>query len=294
MKKNQIKKKFTTLTSVMLVVLILYAVSLLGLLAWGMASSLKTDLDFVDNPYKLPSKWMFSNYPEVFKYFYVTSKATGETVYIWQLLFNTLYIAITQSLASTIVPFVTAYACARFPNKISKILCSTVLVVMIVPVVGNTASTIDMQMAVGIYDNIWLHWIAVAHFLGMYFLVFYGVFNSFPASYIEAAKIDGASNFRIMVEISFPLAINTAATVFLLNFIVYWNDYQMPLLYLPSYPTIANAYFTIIRVTPPDISINTFPHKLASTTVILFPILTIFLIFQKRLMGNLTLGGVKG
>lgn len=65
-------------------------------------------------------------------------------------------------------------------------------------------------------------------------------------------------------------------------------------MYLPSYPTIANAFFIIVKVTAPDASIDTFPHKLASTMILVVPILTIFLIFQKRLMGNLTLGGVKG
>lgn len=292
--KNNIEKKLTPLTIIMLILLICYTFSLFVLLGWGILSSLKTEFEFVDFPYQLPKTWKFENYTQVFKYFYVTSKATGESVYLPQLLFNTLYIAISQALAATIVPMVTAYACARFQYKLSNLLCSIVLITMAVPIVGNQASTISMQMALGIYDNIWIHWIANAHFLGMYFLVFHGMFKSIPSSYSEAAKIDGASNFRVMSQVIFPLALTTAGTVFLLNFIGYWNDYQNPLLYLPSYPTIANAFFTIIKVTAPDVTIDTFPHKLASTSIILLPILVIFLLFQKKLMGNLTLGGVKG
>lgn len=292
-KKSKLKKTYTPLVIVMLIILIIYTISLLGLLAWGGMSSFKGFIDFEDHPYQLPMVWKFSNYPEVFNGFYITNKS-GKVVYLSEMFFNTFFIACSQALASTIVPLITAYACARFQNKFSGVLRSTVLITMIVPIVGNTASTIDMQMMLGIYDNIWFHWIAVAHFLGMYFLVFYGVIKSFPISYVEAAKIDGASNLRVMLQISFPLVFNTAATIFLLNFISYWNDYQGPLMYLPSYPTIANAFFIIVKVTAPDASIDTFPHKLASTMILVVPILTIFLIFQKRLMGNLTLGGVKG
>lgn len=290
---KNIRKKFTPLVIIMLIVLIVYTLSLFGLLAWSGMSSFKTRTDFRDFPYSFPELWRWQNYPEVFKHYYV-SDAAGNSVGLVEMLLNTLVVTITQAAAATVVPLVTAYICARFRFKFSGFLRSIVLITMIVPIVGNTTSSIDMQMTVGIYDNLWFQWIAVAHFLGMYYLVFYGIFRGMSDSYVEAAKIDGASNFRVMIQISFPLVMNTVWTVFLLNFIGYWNDYQGPLIYLPSYPTIATGFFTVVKITAPDPLIDTWPHKFASTTIILAPILTLFLIFQKRLMGSLTLGGVKG
>ena len=96
------------------------------------------------------------------------------------------------------------------------------------------------------------------NFLGIYFLVFYSILKSLPKTFTEAAKIDGAHNFTIMLKIIFPLTITTFATILLLNFIAYWNDYQVPLIYLPSYPTIALGLFrmgtssdnTLVDLTP--------------------------------------------
>lgn len=96
----------------------------------------------------------------------------------------------------------------------------------------------------------------------------------------------------VLLRIALPLVRNTFFTVFLIYFIQYWNDYQTPLIYLPSYPTIAQGMYTV-SVTPTQ-EMSYVPMRLAAAILMLVPILVIFLIFQKRLLGNLTVGGIKG
>ena len=130
-----------------------------------------------------------------------------------------------------------------------------------------------------------------SHFLGMYFLVYQGVFRGIHQSVTEAAKIDGAGNMRIFLRIILPLAKTTFFLVFLLQFIAFWNDYQTPLLYLPNHPTIAQGLYYFNFSTSNEFS--TVPAKIAGAMFVLIPILIVFMIFKNKLMGNLTLGGDK-
>jgi ABC-type glycerol-3-phosphate transport system permease component len=130
------------------------------------------------------------------------------------------------------------------------------------------------------------------NFLGMYYLVFFAMFKSVPKEFDEAAKIDGAGDFTIMLKIVLPTIVPTLLTVTLLTFIGFWNDYQIPLIYLPHYPTISQGLQRMINTNLNDLS--TVPMRMTASMIVLIPIFTIFVIFQKSLMGNVTIGGVKG
>ena len=131
-----------------------------------------------------------------------------------------------------------------------------------------------------------------ANFLGMYFLVFYGIFKSLPMAYFEAAKIDGAGNFRILFRIALPLVRSLFFTVMLINFITFWNDYQTPLIFMPSHPTVALGMFHM--ATTAENTLATIPMRMAGAMLLLIPILIVFLFTHKRLLGILTVGGIKG
>ena len=149
-----------------------------------------------------------------------------------------------------------------------------------------------MARMLGIYDHIWGVWIMRANFLGMYFLVFHEMFKALPASYSEAATIDGANDWQILWKIGLPLAKNTFFTILLLNFVTLWNDYQISMVYLPNHPVLAERLHWLQN------SSDGLGHhhsiKMAGTFILMIPVMTLFLCFHKRLMGNLTIGGVKG
>ncbi len=304
MNDNKIKKgrsvtenRQNILTAIMLAFLILYAVSLLGVIAWGIMTAFKGPIDFMDNPYKFPQKFV-NNIKTVFQEFRLENTVTADglssrTVELPQMYLYSVLYALGSAFAATVVPCVTAYACARFQFRFSKVIYTTVIVAMIIPTVGNLPSELQMVVSFGLYNKIYGLWLLKANFLGMYFLVFYGVFKTFPASFTEAAKIDGANNLTIMLKIAFPLVLNVMSTVLLINFINFWNDYQTPLLYMPAYPTVAYGLFQL-NMGAVRGKIANVPAKLAASLLVVIPTLILFVAFQGRLLGSLTVGGVKG
>ena len=135
-----------------------------------------------------------------------------------------------------------------------------------------------------------------ANFLGLYFLVFYDVCKALPTSFSEAAKIDGANNFQIFFQIALPLLKNTFLTILLIRFVFFWNDYQTPMVFMPSYPTIAIGLNTIMNTNadPLHFDHTPIPSRMAAVVMTALPVCVLFAIFQQRLLGNLTVGGVKG
>ena len=125
----------------------------------------------------------------------------------------------------------------------------------------------------------------------MYFLVFYSFFVGLSDSYVEAAEIDGASQFRVMLSVIIPLAKTMISACFIMFFVQTWNDYSTPLMYLPTHPTLAyGIYFNTVLG---DTTLNRVPIRLASLMFLAIPSLIFFILFRERLMGNISMGGVK-
>lgn len=274
-------------------VLGVYVLSLFWMLGWGLITSLKDDIYFLRHVIGLPDKWMWSNYIRAFNSFLVnvTTSSGIRTVYLEEMFLNSVLYALGCAIASTTCACVMAYLSARFAYKFSKVTYTVVVVAMIVPIVGSLPSEIQMVTSLGLFGTFWGVWLLKANFLGMYFLVFYAVFKGVPKDFSEAAKIDGAGNFTLMVRIMFPLVASTYFTVLLLNFITFWNDYQIPLIYIRTRPTVAYGLF-LFNLAGGG-SVNTTPMKLAGSFLVMLPILIVFLVFQKRLMGNIHMGGLK-
>lgn len=293
-KNGAIKEGFSPLTIVMAVILGLYCLVLAIWLVWALLTSFKNPNDFLGNKYGLPNPWYFDNFAYVIYEYKVEKLIDGVSTVIstGDMILNSVLYSVGSAFVATLVPCITAYLCARYKYKFSKIIYSVVLVCMVIPIVGSQASELQIVIKMGIYDHMFGMWILKSGFLGLYFLVFHEVFLSIPNAYGEAAEIDGASDFCIMTKISLPLAKNTFFTVLLIMFVTYWNDFQTPMLYLPTHPTISEALYWI-----KSSSFNYFakmPVKMAAPMMFLIPVLVIFLCFHKRLLGNLTVGGVKG
>lgn len=333
LKKTKVKEKkgsFTPLMWVLLALLVVYCLSLFYLLAWTVVTSFKVNQDVyeldrygfllryndyynswgTDRDVDLLKRVAFDkarNEGALFLYTFrrmiqdfkiSTDPMPGQPttdVGILAMYGYTLLYAGGCALTATVVPCITAYACARFNFKFSRFLHTLVIVVMMIPIVGSLPSEIEMARNLKLLNTMWGLWIMKANFLGLYFLVFYDIFKALPVSFSEAAEMDGASNLLIFLKIALPLVKNTFLTVLLIKFITFWNDYQSTKIFLPSFPTIANGLHTVMNENAREGSIHTeIPARMAMVVLTATPITTLFIIFQKRLLGNLTMGGVKG
>lgn len=291
--KSATRPRFSPLTVAMLVILLIYAVSLFTLLAWGVLTAFKSQEEFRLSTFGFPKEWVW-NFSYVFEQFFLPVVSESGTTYVglpMMFLYSILY-ALGCAFFNTLVPCLTSYVCARYRFRFLKMFHTIVIIVMVVPIVGSLPSEIQMAQRFGLYDQIWGLWIMKANFLGMYFLVFYAMFKALPQAYTEAAKIDGAGNFSVMVRIALPLVRNTFLTVMLINFITFWNDYQTPLIFLRSYPTVAYGVYSLANTNVNGMSYV--PYRITAAVLMLVPTIILFLCFQKRLLGNLTIGGIKG
>ncbi|MBR5191796.1 MAG: carbohydrate ABC transporter permease [Clostridia bacterium] len=272
-------------------ILALYVVIMIFCLIWGFRVSFTpVDPDFSNNPFAFGSRFTLDNWIDTFTKFCIL--VNNRNVYFEELILNSLIYSIGCTLVHTTVVMLVAYLVAKYPCWLSSVLYTTVIITMIIPVVGSLASEMAVVRGMGLYDNLLGVFFMKCHFLGMYFLIFYGVFKSLSWGYAEAAFIDGAGHFQVMVRIMFPLVINTYLAVAILFFIQYWNEYTTAMLYLPSYPTIAYA---LVRLrTASGSGLNEVPQFFAACMMSCLPILILFVSFQKQLMGDLKVGGLKG
>ena len=160
------------------------------------------------------------------------------------------------------------------------------------PIVGSLPSEIKMSKILHFYDNMWGIFLMKVYFGGSTFLIFYASFKGVAKEYAEAARIDGASEFAIMIKIMFPLVGNTITTLLLLAFIGYWNDYYTPMIFLPSSPTIAYGLYRFQGNTGTESSGITV--KLAACSILIVPIIALFIALRKKILTNISIGGVKG
>ncbi len=218
--------------------------------------------------------------------------ANNKMFSIPDMLGNSVIYSTLSSLAFTLCPVIVAYATARFKYGLSKIVYGFVIVTMALPIVGSMASEIRMLWNLGVYDTIFSMVILRFNFLSIYYLILHAQFSSIPMDYSESAKVDGASNFRTMVQIIIPQSINTIVTVFVLSFITYWNDYQIPLLYLPSYPTASFGIYDFVY--NPNGASSLVPNQMAAILILTLPIVLVFIIFNKRIRVSVAMGGIKG
>ena len=290
------KRSFSSFYFILFLVLSIYVVALLFLFCWGFMNSFKGQYDegfgYYFDKISFPKVWHVSNYADVITKLEVTVQ--GEKFNLLQMLVNTLLYTVGTAFVSTLVPCIVAYLIAIYDKfAFSKIVYGFVIVTMILPIIGATPSTIEVLRFLNYYDSIVGMWLMNFNFLvGVHFLVFYDAFRGLSKTYKEAAEIDGASQFKIMSSVMVPLVKTVFVTVFILRFIVYWNDYQTPMLYMPHKPTIAYGIFVFFFQS--DNVYSTVPMKLVGAFIVAIPIIILFILCQKRIMQNITVGGIKG
>lgn len=292
------KKIFTVdllFQSIVFGVLFLYMLTIFFALFWGLMTSLKGLGDFGRNYlFDLPEKLEVSNYWTALKLFKVPVGRDGEIVKITflGLIVNSVLFSVGETIVRVFCPAIVAYLVARFDFKFGKVVYWIVIMAMILPIVGTTHSAIMLYQKLNLHNNILGVLLGDASFLGMYFLIFHGVFKTLPKDYAEAAVLDGAGNTTIMFKIMFPMMLNMLAIVAVLVFIAVWNDYSTIMYFLPAKPNL--AYGLYLYNINPDGTLSQTPLRLVGCVVMCLPCLILFLIFKNKMIGNLSLGGLKG
>ena len=316
--KDSRHTKMNVFFAVILVVLILYTALMFGLFIMGINISLKQylDVEVQTNIFGLPNMdlWkldrkypnnIFGNYLYAFENIklnknnsYIVGLFVKERVNApikGDLLTCTIYTLLYSggcALFATFMPMFMGYLCSMYKNKLSSFLYALVLFVIATPIVGTMPSTVNLMRSLRLYDSFVGEYIRRSSFTNMYFLIFFAYFKGLSSGYSEAAEIDGASQLSVMFRIYIPLALNIFFTIYLILFVAFGNDFTTPMMFVPSKPTLSYAIYYTTTLDSGS-SFNHATRRMAALMVFAIPIIVIFSIFNKKLMTNLTMGGMK-
>jgi multiple sugar transport system permease protein len=263
-------------------------------LVWGLLTSLKSNNNFSGDMFGLPVRLYFKNYATVMKNLYVTvgMKAGGNRrATFFELTYNSLLYSVTHAGVGIFSHAAVAYAVCKYRFKFNKVMHFIVVFTIVVPIVGSLGAGLNYIRALGVYDNFWAHVYTCINFADAGFLIWYGIFKGISSEYMDAAKVDGAGHWRIMLTIMFPMARVPFMVFFVLNFISLWNSFQTQITTLPGMPNLARALWEFNSSN--NNAITEIPVQIAAAMIVTFPCLVLFLIFNRWLVGNVTMGGLK-
>lgn len=288
------KRKISIFTISIFVILLIYFLAMLIPFLWATYSAFNDPTEYYlyyTLNTKFPTTLTFDNFTLALGK-YTLRTDDGSTYSFFGMIGNSVIYSVGCAFFYTLTPCIVAYCAARFKFKFSKVIYAFVIITMSLPIIGSMPSEIRMLKAIGLYDSFFGMFVLRMNFLSIYFLIFYAQFQMIPMTYSEAAKVDGASNFRIMTRIILPQCIPTIVTVFLLSFITFWNDYQIPLYYIPNYPTVAYGLFYYVNNLP--LELQAIPIQLAALIGLTVPIIIVFALLNRYLKLNVATGGIKG
>ncbi len=275
------------LTSIVFLIFWLYAVTLMFAMGWTLMNSLKTNPEFFEDMMALPKQWLWSNYQKAL------SLINYNGVTFVAMFINSIWFALGSAVLSTLSHAVTGYIFAKYNFFGKKAFFNFVIFTIALPVVGTLPSLYQLVNGMGINDSP-LFLITQLGGFGGNFLITYAFFKSMDKTYMEAARMDGASHFIIFWKIMLPQARPMLYSIGLLYFITQWNNYEQPILMLSKMPTLSTGLYLFSEKMIFD-SVN------ASQTVYFagillasLPVVLLVALFHDKIMENVSAGGIKG
>lgn len=275
------KRKKGVMPYIVLVALIFMALVWLFPMYMAFINAFKTPQEFVQNGVlAFPHHWDFSKFGKFWSEVDFTKK-----------LMNSIQISICVSLIAVFLSFLTAYAIGIGRVKGRLWILGFFMVAFTIPQEALIYPLYSVAKSLNLYDNIWSIIIifgVMSTGFGTYLLS--SVMSTFPDELLEAARVDGASPWRILRSIVLPLLRPTLFVLATMFFIFTWNEFLIPLVMLPSNDnqtvTLAMAVTTGQYTSDPT-------ARAAAALIGFTPSVIFFLIFQRTLMRGITLGAVK-
>jgi multiple sugar transport system permease protein len=193
---------------------------------WMINTSLKTPREVIDPiPSFFPRTPTLANYKAVFN--------SG----LWKNFSNSVIVAVSATLASIALAFLSSYALARyrFPFHLNRVFLIWVLVVRILPPIVLAVPLFTIFNRIGLINTLGGLIIAFQIYTLPYSIwIIYGFLKTLPKEYEEAARIDGASPLRVLVSIVAPLVRSGIIATSIFALILAWNEFLFALLFVRS------------------------------------------------------------
>jgi multiple sugar transport system permease protein len=203
---------------------------------------------------------------------------------------NTLITSVLPTIGQLISAPMTAYAISLINWKGKKILFPIILLTMMIPVQVTQVTLFGIWSKLNMV-NTFTPLILPAFFGGAYNIFLLRQFMmGLPKSLIEAAKIDGASQTRILYQIIYPLCKPVLITIGLMTFMEAWNDLMTPLIYLFDSDKLTLAVALQRFLTDAN---KQWELLMAASTIFTAPIIVLFFFGQRYFIEGIVTSGLK-
>ncbi|CAN5632244.1 carbohydrate ABC transporter permease [soil metagenome] len=263
-----------------------WAVIMLGGLAmlvpflWMVLTSLRTDQEAFAVPPKLLTHPQWHNWADAWK-----------IAPFGRFFFNSAFVSICITVGSLFLNSLAAYGFAKFDFKVRNVLFLCLLGTLMIPyqVTMIPSFLLLKQLAwLDSYPGLIVPGLASA--FGIFFLR--QTMLTIPNDYLDAARLDGASEYGIYWRVVLPLAKSAIATLAVFTFLGAWNDFLGPLIVVKS---------DEMRTLPLAISalsaghyVASWPLLMAGASFVVIPVLLVYLFAQRYFVEGIAVGGIKG
>lgn len=254
---------------------------------WMVISSFKNDAElFAVVPTFVPRNISWEAY-----YNNIFKTGTG-AVPFWKNLLNSLSIATSTAIFSTVLATFSAYGLARFPYRLNKVILLMFMITQMFPTVLFMTPLFITFKKIGIL-NTHASVMAYASLYGIPFcvLTMRPHFLSVPKELEDSALLDGCSKLKFFTRVVLPITYPGIIVSFCFTFLWGWGDLMGPLTFLhdgQKMPLTVNMYQSINQY---GVEWNSL---MAYAVIVTIPVLLMFIFFQKYMVEGLTAGAVKG
>jgi len=226
----------------------------------------------------IPDKVSFSQYQSVL------FKSPEYLLKFW----NSVILTLPITLFQIVVAVLASYGFSRYQGKIKNIIFFAYIILMLMPYQVTLVPNFLVAEKFGILDT---RWAIILPGIFSPFSVFLltKVMRRIPIAYIEAAKLDGASEMQILMKVSLPLCKGALVSIAMLVFIYYWNMVEQPLVLMKDADKHPLSVF-LSQINTGDVGL-----AFAVGTVYMIPTILMFLYGEDYLVEGITYsGGIKG
>jgi ABC-type glycerol-3-phosphate transport system permease component len=258
---------------------LLYLVSVSFTLASG---SRETILFFI------PKEFTVENYTRALEYASSTLR-----IPVWRMYLNSLTYTVASIALSLVLSATAAFGFSNYNFKGKEILFLLILATMMIPGQALLIPLFLLLKRMQLLDTYFALILPYAA-LGVPFstLLLRGFFEALPRELRDAARIDGATDFGYFVSVVLPLSLPALATVMIFLFLFYWNEFLLALIMIQREDlqplTLGLSRITAARATAP---VSTYAAVVLLTV---FPILIVFMVFQRWFIRGIAAGAIKG
>ena len=247
---------------------------------WMITGSFKTGQEIsVFPPKLLPGSLNFANYQFAF-----------ETAPFLRYFINSLIVVVSSVTVCTITTILGAFAFSRlrFPGR--SVIFGALLAMMMVPfemlIITNYRTIVKWKM----HDTLWA---LIIPFMSSIFYTYIlkNFFDTVPDSLYQAARVDGCSDWKYLWRVMVPIAKPSLVTIILLNAIASWNSFLWPMLATSS-ANVRTLPFGLYNFVTEGGARN--EVMMAAATIVVLPMLILFLFARKYIVNGVARGGLKG